>query len=632
MSELFPTLDDVTFADLVDLGRSIIPTVAPDWTDHNTHDPGIMLIELIAWIADAQTYSLARVRRDERRAYARLLDLVPRGPRPARGLVWPADPAAGAPPPWPDGTVISIDAAVTPDRADAPPFFLTRAVRLTAATLTAVRTRFASGTTTDWTTANRKDGATFMPFGVAPAPGDTLVLDFAGAIPADSGPALAIGVEVVRDDGAAAPADESDSRSPARLRVEIEDDDGTHPAELRADETDGLLRSGVLLLGLPRATVGRAFAITIRSVAGDFLRAPRLQRIAPNVLSVRQLEVVTDTEYAFGTGQPKQTYTLPRPGLVYPVDSSFQVSLLEGAAWVSWSKVPDLAACAPGDRRFTLDEATGVLRFGNGINGAIPPAGAALQVAYPVCAGTLGNLPKDVAWTAPGIAGAFGSNTEPTATGDDGRTLDDLRAAARDASRNARPCVTAGDLERRARGFVDLGVTRALELVPPRLPRHAVRGTRVLVAVGRHEPDIPESAAWREEIRSRLAPAIPLGQRVSVIPPRWVDVRVEAELVAARHVEPEAVRTAAVGELRDRFAAIRGSEPGWPFGRAVAPIAVKGWLRGVDGVARVSAVRLFDGARESAGNPIDLGATGLPRLQMSPADVTVARWPGQAAS
>src|SRR5581483_7920401 len=61
-----------TFDNLVDIARSIIPTVAPAWTDHNTHDPGIMLAELMAWVAEAQGYALSRVRRDERAAYARL--------------------------------------------------------------------------------------------------------------------------------------------------------------------------------------------------------------------------------------------------------------------------------------------------------------------------------------------------------------------------------------------------------------------------------------------------------------------------------------------------------------------------------------------------------------------------------
>src|SRR6476646_4715804 len=77
------------YDDLVQLGRSRLPRLAPAWTDHNVHDPGITLIELLAWVAEAQVYSLSRSRRDERIAYAALMGVLPNGARPAKGLIWP---------------------------------------------------------------------------------------------------------------------------------------------------------------------------------------------------------------------------------------------------------------------------------------------------------------------------------------------------------------------------------------------------------------------------------------------------------------------------------------------------------------------------------------------------------------
>ena len=62
MSDLRLNLDTIDFKELVELGRSMIPTVAPGWTDHNVHDPGIMLMELVAWVADAQVYALGHAR------------------------------------------------------------------------------------------------------------------------------------------------------------------------------------------------------------------------------------------------------------------------------------------------------------------------------------------------------------------------------------------------------------------------------------------------------------------------------------------------------------------------------------------------------------------------------------------
>ena len=53
MNDFRLVLDNIDFGELVEFGRSMIPTYAPEWTDHNYHDPGIMLIELLAFVADA---------------------------------------------------------------------------------------------------------------------------------------------------------------------------------------------------------------------------------------------------------------------------------------------------------------------------------------------------------------------------------------------------------------------------------------------------------------------------------------------------------------------------------------------------------------------------------------------------
>jgi len=66
-------LDDRKFTDLVDELRRLIPRYAPGWTDHNVSDPGIMLIELFAWLTEALLYRLNRVPEASR---VRLLELL----------------------------------------------------------------------------------------------------------------------------------------------------------------------------------------------------------------------------------------------------------------------------------------------------------------------------------------------------------------------------------------------------------------------------------------------------------------------------------------------------------------------------------------------------------------------------
>lgn len=54
-------LDDRTYADLVAEAQALIPGLCPEWTDHNPTDPGIVLIELLAWLTDMVLYRINRV-------------------------------------------------------------------------------------------------------------------------------------------------------------------------------------------------------------------------------------------------------------------------------------------------------------------------------------------------------------------------------------------------------------------------------------------------------------------------------------------------------------------------------------------------------------------------------------------
>ncbi len=74
-------LDDRTFADIFAEVRSLIPRHAPGWTDHNVSDPGIMLLELFAWLTEAMLYRINRVSDASR---ARLLELLGAAFQPAQ--------------------------------------------------------------------------------------------------------------------------------------------------------------------------------------------------------------------------------------------------------------------------------------------------------------------------------------------------------------------------------------------------------------------------------------------------------------------------------------------------------------------------------------------------------------------
>jgi hypothetical protein len=61
MSVPIPKLDDLTWEDLVNEGRSLIIGYDQRWTNHNTADPGITLMELFAYLSEMLLYRVDQV-------------------------------------------------------------------------------------------------------------------------------------------------------------------------------------------------------------------------------------------------------------------------------------------------------------------------------------------------------------------------------------------------------------------------------------------------------------------------------------------------------------------------------------------------------------------------------------------
>jgi len=82
MALVLPNLDDKPFQQIVDEARQLIPSNAPEWTDHNVHDPGITFTELFAWLAEIEHY---RLNRPSAASYERFFSLMGVTPESAQG-------------------------------------------------------------------------------------------------------------------------------------------------------------------------------------------------------------------------------------------------------------------------------------------------------------------------------------------------------------------------------------------------------------------------------------------------------------------------------------------------------------------------------------------------------------------
>ncbi|MCM1538837.1 MAG: baseplate J/gp47 family protein [bacterium] len=73
---LFETvLDDERFVEIAERARAQIADIAPFWTDHNVHDPGMTILELFAWMKEMQQFHMDQIGKAHTLAYLRLMGL-----------------------------------------------------------------------------------------------------------------------------------------------------------------------------------------------------------------------------------------------------------------------------------------------------------------------------------------------------------------------------------------------------------------------------------------------------------------------------------------------------------------------------------------------------------------------------
>jgi predicted phage baseplate assembly protein len=627
MTRLAPDLFDRRFDDLVENGRSRLPGLAPAWTDHNAHDPGITLMELLAWVTEAQLYALARMRRDERASYAAVLGLPPRGPRSASGLIWPdrnpRSPAVAAA----ESFVIEREAEVRIADTDRPLYFPAYRTLWIAGQIVSVQTQRADGSVIDHTTTNARGEVAFLPFGPSAGPGDVLRLAFHctghdGLFPTQPAgaedPCLVLGVRVDTKLQHQVPLAAQSGMTRIPYSVTMIAEGRRTGLEIVADSTNGFLRTGVCVLRLsPVSACPPHFSLEFRAQAG-FPRPPRVLRIEPNVLPIEQARRI-DREVHPGTGLPDQRLTLDVPGLRFGDGADIEVEVAGASSFGRWEPCERLADAGPHDRVYEVDTARAAIAFGNGINGATPPAGALVYVSYGVSDGAAGNVAAGKSWVVRGVRGVFGVNRDPIVGGADAFGDADRRREARRRVQQDHPLVTPADIQAAALALADLEVARAF-VVPP--PGGGSRPDIVtLVAMRARTPDVdgsePESGRWLAAVARRLSLRVMLGSRLVVRAPKYVDftVRVRVEATATRDpdaisgdirrtIEQQLVLADATGRLKVR-----------EFGVGVSRRDIAAWIRRVPGVRRVAEVALVDDQGRDV-DRLEVPQRGLPRIDL----------------
>jgi hypothetical protein len=67
-------LDEWSYRELVQEGISMLPSIAPEWTNYNASDPGITLLELFAYFTEMLIFQTGHLTEGDMKAFVKLLD------------------------------------------------------------------------------------------------------------------------------------------------------------------------------------------------------------------------------------------------------------------------------------------------------------------------------------------------------------------------------------------------------------------------------------------------------------------------------------------------------------------------------------------------------------------------------
>jgi len=138
-------------------------------------------------------------------------------------------------------------------------------------------------------------------------------------------------------------------------------------------------------------------------------------------------------------GSPRQEFSLKQGPLFLDREQESyagnpKITVEISGVSTSWTYKADLLSSGPGDEHCTAELLTGLIRFGDGMNGMIPPSGSKLLCTYRRLGGTEGNvvagsitiLVDPISRISTSSVSVF--NEEAAIGGRDGETLDDLLA------------------------------------------------------------------------------------------------------------------------------------------------------------------------------------------------------------
>lgn len=266
--------------------------------------------------------------------------------------------------------------------------------------------------------------------------------------------------------------------------------------------------------------------------------------------------------------------------------------------WVRWHACRHFYNSGPDDRHYVIERTTGVFRFGDGLHGSIPPAGARVIAAYYSGGGVKGNVPAhqiaELRTASPYIMGVF--NPVDAAGGAETESMSTIITRGPQQIRHRSRAVSVSDFTWLARdASSEVARVRCLpNTVPAGYPR---RGwvTLVIIPFGADNQPMPSPELKRrvQDYLNERVPA-PVMRKLIVVGPHYVPVSVVAEIVPDDPAEAATVEAKVLERLTQFLHPLTGGKDGkgWSFGQSVYLSHIASLIENTGGVDYASRISL----------------------------------------
>ncbi|MCM3702371.1 putative baseplate assembly protein [Paenibacillus macerans] len=379
-----------------------------------------------------------------------------------------------------------------------------------------------------------------------------------------------------------------------------------------SDETRHFTRREILQFAVPEDIEARPlfgtehYWIRARLDEGEFKIAPQLDAIYANAVWARNSNTVSGEIPGSSNGEENQSFRLSKTP-VLPGQSIWVREASGQGEWVLWDEVDAFSVSDSSARHYMLDRSSGVLQFGDGKNGMIPPTGIEnIKCDYKHGGGAAGNV---AAGTIIKMWDSFNwlesvTNPVPADGGFDQEETDQAALRGPHTLKSWNRGVTAEDMEWLVREAMPqiakvkcLGATdRDLNFVP---------GTATVIVVPEIDNPRPTPSQellseietyLRERTSAVLDTELP---GIAVTGPDYVRIGIEAKVAYSSIDQRKVTEGRIIDNLKRFFHPLHGGDgnAGWDLGKNLYVSEVYAVIKDTPGVDYVSDIAVKSSAQ-----------------------------------